>query len=110
MFSALLVMSHDGPFKTQYIVRGVSEIAKDSLAHSRGTEAFHSAFISGGMTARRSGCCLRSIGTDRILNEASVPDRVKISRTLPARPDGVTPFIIEERDVQWLMYIADPMS
>jgi len=35
MFRALLVMSHDGPFKTQYMVWGVSEIAKDSLAQRR---------------------------------------------------------------------------
>jgi hypothetical protein len=44
------------------------------------------------------------------LNKASIPDRVKISRTLSGGPDGVTPFIIEERDVQRLVYIANPMS
>ena len=55
------------------------------------------------------GCGLQSIRTDCILNEASVPDRVKISGTLPACFDGVTAFVIEERDVQRLMYIAGPM-
>jgi hypothetical protein len=109
MYRAPLVKSHDDPCMTQHIVRPASVIAKDSLAQPRGTEAFHSAFSSGVM-ATKIGYRLRSIGTDRILNKTSVPDRVKISRTLPARPDGVTPSIIEERDVQRLMYIADPMS
>lgn len=83
-------------------------IAKDSLTQSRGTEAFHCAFISS-MMAQEIGHSLRSIGTDRILNKTSVPDHVKISRTLSAGRDGVTPSIIEERDVQWLVYIADPV-
>lgn len=61
------------------------------------------------MMAQEIGHSLRSIGTDRILNKTSVPDHVKISRTLSAGRDGVTPSIIEERDVQWLVYIADPV-
>jgi hypothetical protein len=80
-------MSHDGPFKTQYIVRGVLQIAKVSLAQSRGTEAFHPAFISGVMAARRSLTASEASG-----------------------PTEFTPFVIEEGNVQWLMYIADPMS
>lgn len=52
MLSTVLIISHAGPFKTQYIARGFLEIAEDPLAHSRGTETFHCAFISGVMTAR----------------------------------------------------------
>jgi len=110
MFSALLVISHDDPRMAQYIVRGASEIANDSLAQSRGTEAIQSAFIAGVTVARRSVTASRASGPNRILNKASVPDRVKISRTLPARPDGVAPFIVEERDMQRLMYITNPVS
>ena len=53
---------------------------------------------------------LQCIGTDRVLNEAIVPDRVKVSGTLPACSDGVAASVIEKRNVQRLVNIADPMS
>jgi hypothetical protein len=44
------------------------------------------------------------------LNEAIVPDRVKVSGTLPACSDGVAASVIEKRNVQRLVNITDPMS
>jgi hypothetical protein len=44
-----------------------------------------------------------------MLNEAIVPRRMKVARALPVHPDIVATTVIFERDVQWLMDIANPM-
>jgi hypothetical protein len=93
---APLVKSHDDACMTQYIVRADSVIAKDFVSPVAGYGSIPFRLHLRSDDRQEIGYRLRSIGTDRILNKTSVPDRVKMSRTLPARPDDITPFIIEK--------------
>ena len=67
---------------TQYWVFAASEMAKDSFAQSRGSEALHFVFIFRGdaVDQIRRGIC--DVRPDRVPHKAGIPRCVQVSRAL----------------------------
>lgn len=87
----------------------LSDIANDSFAQSRGSEAFQFVTISGVMFAIRSVAASGRVGFHVSLDKTVAPSDVQVSRPLAGDTNIASAPAILKRAVWRLMDVTDPV-